>query len=289
MQPIGDPAPSLHDHGRSPSSCSGHVIVCGLHDVGLRVVEQLVAAGEQVVVVDDNPNHPLVRVIAGWNVPYLAGSAQRASTLEAAGLAARRRGRLRRVRRPAEPRDRAAGPPAAARGAGRRLADQRRRRTGDRPGHRPAHRARRRHAGRARPSSRPAWPGTPTSSISAASCSRSCRSRPRRPARCAAMFGDLAPIAVVSGLDGEIAVCPGRDLIVAPGRSGRRRRHRGRPRRPAPARATASREPVAPTVQPAPAADPLALHGQPGVRDRALAADHPGRAARARRAVDRCC
>ena len=36
---------------------------------GLRVVEQLVAAGEQVVVVDDNPNHPLVRVIAGWDVP----------------------------------------------------------------------------------------------------------------------------------------------------------------------------------------------------------------------------
>src|ERR1700733_3683227 len=69
-----------------PRNRSGHIIVCGLHDVGLRVVELLVAAGEQVVVVDDNPNHPLVRVIAGWNVPYLAGSAQRPSTLQSAGL-----------------------------------------------------------------------------------------------------------------------------------------------------------------------------------------------------------
>ncbi len=68
------------------SQYSGHVIVCGLHDVGLRVVEQLVAAGEKIVVVDDNPNHPLVRVVAGWGVSYLAGSAQRAATLQEAGL-----------------------------------------------------------------------------------------------------------------------------------------------------------------------------------------------------------
>jgi Trk K+ transport system NAD-binding subunit len=65
---------------------SGHIIVCGLHDVGLRVVEQLHAAGEQVVVVDDDPDPRLLRVIADWSIPHLAASAQRATTLHSAGL-----------------------------------------------------------------------------------------------------------------------------------------------------------------------------------------------------------
>lgn len=73
--------------GPSNGSRSGQVIVCGLDDVGVRVVEQLLAAGEQVVVIDSDPNHPHVRLIAEWGVTYLAGSPQRASSLQAAGLA----------------------------------------------------------------------------------------------------------------------------------------------------------------------------------------------------------
>ena len=40
----------------------GHVIVCGLHDVGMRVIELLRIAGEPVVVLDDRPDPRRVRV-----------------------------------------------------------------------------------------------------------------------------------------------------------------------------------------------------------------------------------
>ncbi|PZS20518.1 MAG: potassium transporter TrkA [Pseudonocardiales bacterium] len=69
-----------------PEQLRAHVIVCGLHGVGLRIIEQLHAAGESVVVVDDDPDPRLLRVIADWSVPHLAASAQRATTLTAAGL-----------------------------------------------------------------------------------------------------------------------------------------------------------------------------------------------------------
>ncbi|HSY14769.1 MAG TPA: NAD-binding protein [Jatrophihabitantaceae bacterium] len=65
---------------------SGHVIVCGLHDVGLRIVEQLHAAGERVVVVDDDPDPRLLRITAALDIPHLTGSPQRRVTLAAAGI-----------------------------------------------------------------------------------------------------------------------------------------------------------------------------------------------------------
>jgi Trk K+ transport system NAD-binding subunit len=69
---------------------AGHVIVCGLSGVGLRTVEQLHQAGVPVVVVDDEPDPRLVRVVEGWNVPYLVGSARLGGILEQAGLSAAR-------------------------------------------------------------------------------------------------------------------------------------------------------------------------------------------------------
>jgi hypothetical protein len=39
----------------------GHVIVCGLHGVGLRIVEQLSLSGVPAVVVDDHPDPRLAR------------------------------------------------------------------------------------------------------------------------------------------------------------------------------------------------------------------------------------
>ncbi len=65
---------------------SGHVIVCGLQDVGLRIVEQLQAAGESVVVVDDDPEPRLLRIISDLGVAYLGASPQRARTLRTAGI-----------------------------------------------------------------------------------------------------------------------------------------------------------------------------------------------------------
>lgn len=69
------------------SNWTGHVIVCGLHDEGLRIVEQLTLAGVPAVVVDDEPGARLVSSLKGLNVPYLAADASVPETLSAAGFA----------------------------------------------------------------------------------------------------------------------------------------------------------------------------------------------------------
>jgi Trk K+ transport system NAD-binding subunit len=84
--------PSLpaEQHGQPAtdvSGWSGHVIVCGLHDVALRTVEQFHLAGLPVVVVDDEPEPRLVALVEGWGIPYLARSAVLRGSFEAAGLA----------------------------------------------------------------------------------------------------------------------------------------------------------------------------------------------------------
>jgi Trk K+ transport system NAD-binding subunit len=68
----------------------GHVIVCGLQGVGLRMVEQLHEAGVTVVVVDEEPVQRLVRIIEAWDVPFIVGSPRIAGILEQAGLSAAR-------------------------------------------------------------------------------------------------------------------------------------------------------------------------------------------------------
>lgn len=70
-----------------PDGLTGHVIVCGLHGVGLRTVEQLYLAGVPVVVVDDDPDPRLPARIAAWGIPLLTSSARLPETLRAAGLA----------------------------------------------------------------------------------------------------------------------------------------------------------------------------------------------------------
>jgi Trk K+ transport system NAD-binding subunit len=68
----------------------GHVIVCGLQGVGLRMVEQLHQAGVDVVVVDDEPDQRLVRVVEAWGIPYIVGSPRISGVLEGAGLSSAR-------------------------------------------------------------------------------------------------------------------------------------------------------------------------------------------------------
>ena len=65
---------------------TGHVIVCGLHGVALRTVEQLFLAGIPVVVVDEDPDPRLVSVVEGWSIPYIARAAHLSDPLLAAGL-----------------------------------------------------------------------------------------------------------------------------------------------------------------------------------------------------------
>ncbi len=68
------------------------MIVCGLQGVGLRTVKQLHQAGVPVVVVDDEPDPRLVlvRVVEGWDIPFIVGSPRLGGTLEQADLSTAR-------------------------------------------------------------------------------------------------------------------------------------------------------------------------------------------------------
>jgi Trk K+ transport system NAD-binding subunit len=68
-------------------SWHGHVIVCGLHGVGLLIVEELSLSGVPAVVVDDDPDPRLARTLHGWGVPHIASSPRSADSLTSAGLA----------------------------------------------------------------------------------------------------------------------------------------------------------------------------------------------------------
>ncbi|MCW2633585.1 MAG: Calcium-gated potassium channel mthK [Pseudonocardia sp.] len=68
--------PSDAQHSSSLSRRSGHVVVCGVGGLGLRTVEQLHAAGADVVVVDSGAGGDRSvtdRLLAGWEVPRIAG------------------------------------------------------------------------------------------------------------------------------------------------------------------------------------------------------------------------
>jgi Trk K+ transport system NAD-binding subunit len=65
---------------------AGHVIVCGVAGIGMRIVDQLVASGEQVVVVGRTPDPRLTAAAARWGVPHLVAGVGIAEALAAAGL-----------------------------------------------------------------------------------------------------------------------------------------------------------------------------------------------------------
>jgi Trk K+ transport system NAD-binding subunit len=73
---VGEPQAGRH----------GHVKVCGLDGVGLRIVEQLVPSGVRTVVIDDNPAPALTRMIDAWGVALVTGPTRAEETLTAAGL-----------------------------------------------------------------------------------------------------------------------------------------------------------------------------------------------------------
>jgi Trk K+ transport system NAD-binding subunit len=73
--------------GESPEDWQGHVIVCGLPGVGLRIVEQLQLSGVLAVVVDENPPPALARAVTAMDVSLITGPTRSEETLRAAGLA----------------------------------------------------------------------------------------------------------------------------------------------------------------------------------------------------------
>jgi Trk K+ transport system NAD-binding subunit len=67
-------------------SRQGHVIVCGLKGVGLRIVEQLHLSGTDVVVIDDDAHSRFAGVLEDWGVTHLQRSAYLGDALLDAGL-----------------------------------------------------------------------------------------------------------------------------------------------------------------------------------------------------------
>src|SRR5665213_56038 len=70
-----------------PREWVGHVIVCGLQDIGLRTVEQLHLAGASVVVLDDAADERFARLTRAWGVPTIPRSAHLSEPFLDAGIA----------------------------------------------------------------------------------------------------------------------------------------------------------------------------------------------------------
>ena len=77
----------MHEVSSTYARWRGHVIVCGLAGVGLRIVEMLNSSGVPTIVIDDHPDLRLARNLIGWGIPHIAGSSRSAETLAEAGLA----------------------------------------------------------------------------------------------------------------------------------------------------------------------------------------------------------
>ncbi len=72
--------------GDGPAGLKGHVIVCGLPELGLRIVEQLALSGVLAVAVAEDPAPAIARLVAAWDVPLVTGSMRAEETLAAAGI-----------------------------------------------------------------------------------------------------------------------------------------------------------------------------------------------------------
>lgn len=64
----------------------GHVVVCGLGDVGFEFLRQLHGAGYRVVVVEADAANPHIKACRDSGCPVIVGDAQLKSTLQAAGV-----------------------------------------------------------------------------------------------------------------------------------------------------------------------------------------------------------
>jgi Trk K+ transport system NAD-binding subunit len=73
--------------GRRRIAQTGHIVVAGVGSVGLRVVEQLRARGESVVVIDSQENGRYLPAIYAKRLPAIIGDARLERTLRDAGLA----------------------------------------------------------------------------------------------------------------------------------------------------------------------------------------------------------
>ncbi len=71
---------------RVPDRPHGHVIVCGLGGIGMRIAEQLRRAGEPVTVLEEYADRTQLEVVAGWGASTSASYGTSSATLIAAGI-----------------------------------------------------------------------------------------------------------------------------------------------------------------------------------------------------------
>jgi len=200
--------------GSGHSDWTGHVVVCGLHDVAFRIVEELTQSGVPTLVIDDDPDRGLAPLLESWGVPHLRASARIPETFTAAGLAgavavicaydsdlrtleaallARRlNAHVRVVAQLANP---AVG--RALKAAGVAVLDV---------------------AGLSAPSIVEACrqSGVQEMTLSGERF-HALRVTAPRAASLRSLYGALAPVAVVTAASGEVTIAPGRDELVSPG------------------------------------------------------------------------
>jgi voltage-gated potassium channel Kch len=63
-----------------------HYIVCGLSGIGLRIVQQLHASGNEVVVIETDSNNRYVNTARGLGIPVIQGDASFRATLKASNI-----------------------------------------------------------------------------------------------------------------------------------------------------------------------------------------------------------
>jgi voltage-gated potassium channel len=68
------------------STYKDHIIIAGIGRLGLRIVQQLLDSGEEVVGIEINPENEFVQRVMGWRVPIITGSATHADVLKQAGV-----------------------------------------------------------------------------------------------------------------------------------------------------------------------------------------------------------
>ena len=64
-----------------------HIIVCGLGHLGLRVVHELVGLGEDIVIIERNPENPRFPSVRDLHIPIIMGDGRLPDTLDKAGIA----------------------------------------------------------------------------------------------------------------------------------------------------------------------------------------------------------
>lgn len=68
------------------STCSNHIIVCGMGKVGYRVALQLLEFGRDVVGIESNPEGRFVERVRGLGIPLIIANARRSENLIKAGV-----------------------------------------------------------------------------------------------------------------------------------------------------------------------------------------------------------